>query len=42
MGFIIGLFVGGIFGVCLMAIVAVGKASDEQMSTLREEVEANE
>ena len=42
MGFVFGVFVGGILGVSLMAILSIGKASDERMMKLQEEAETHE
>ena len=42
MGFMIGLFLGGIVGVATMAMLTVGHESDEQMMKLQEEAETHE
>lgn len=42
MGFVIGLFLGGIVGAITMAMLTVGRESDEQMMKLQEEAEGHE
>lgn len=42
MGFVIGLFLGGIAGATTMAMLTVGRESDEQMMKLQEEAEGHE
>lgn len=42
MGFMIGLFLGGIVGVATMAMLTVGCESDKQMMKLQEEAETHE
>lgn len=42
MGFMIGLFLGGIVGVATMAMLTVGRESDKQMMKLQEEAETHE
>ena len=42
MGFVIGLFLGGIVGATTMAMLTVGRESDEQMMKLQEEAEGHE
>ena len=42
MGFVIGLFLGGIVGATTMVMLTVGRESDEQMMKLQEEAEGHE